>query len=413
MTIKYPLQIAAFIYVFFMLSVVSANAYEFPPYEGLALKIDGKFTESYSNNLTFTSDRNDRVEDFLTMLSIGLDAKYEGKRRAFGFSGRLNRRIRTDTSDIQNSSENLTVNFQNEISYYDRLNISDTYTHSQLPGSFEGEFDIVKCREELGRSGRSLSEIYTECNRFKEEFSRFNGGHDTYNNTMNFAYNKFFSEHISIVANYAHGQNWSNQQGTQDSNTNNLSFMANYLYSELTRFSLLYGYATSKYENGNVINTDTINAGINQYLSKRLSVNVSAGVVFEPHSTTNSFSASINNEIDEKTFATLTYSRGIDISSDTENIFRNWQVSGQLNRQFLEDLNSSLSVFYGEGEYDPEGMRDEFVGASALLNYNFWTNKRGAAVNGTLGYTYSEMSSTDDSREYDRTTLASTLNMVF
>ena len=413
MTIKYPLQISAFIYVYFLLSVVSANAYEFPPYEGLTLKIDGKVTESYSNNLTFASDSEDRIEDYLTMLIIGLDTKYEGRRNTFEVDGRLSRRIKTETSDIKNSSEYLALNFQNHISEYDRLNVRNVYTHSQLPGSFAEEFDMNNCRDELGKTGMSISDIYTECNRYKDEFGRVNAGFDTYKNSLYFVYNKSISEQFNFGTSYAYGQNWSNRQERQDSKSNYLKFNVNYLYSELTRFSLSYGHASTEYENGNVISTDTIDAGVNQYLTKRLNINGAVGLVFQPDTTNSSFSASLNDEIDEKTFVTLSYSRSIDISTDTDNIFRNWQVTGQLNRQFLEDLGVVFSGFYGEGEYDPWGIRDRFVGASASINYDFWENKRGAKVSGTLGYTYSELNSTDDSRDYDRTMVDSTLTASF
>ena len=338
----------AVIFILFVLTVAPVHAYEFPPYMGFSLKVDGNLTETYNNNLTFANNEENRIEDFMTMLTFGIVTKYEGKRNMLGLTGKLNRRIKTETSDITNSSENLTLNYRRYISEYDMLSVGNTYTHTQLPGSFAEEFDMIQCRDELEKTGRSVSEVYAECNRFKDEFGRFKGRYDTYRNNLNFAYNKFISEQINIGTGYIYGQNWSNQEGTQDSNSNKFNFKVACSYSELTRFSLSYRHANSKYGSGNVISTDTISAGINRYLTKRLMINGSAGVVFQPNATNNSFSASITDEIDEKTSASLSYSKSIDISSDTENIFRNWQVIGQFNRQLLEDLRSSVSVFYGK-----------------------------------------------------------------
>ena len=50
---------------------------------------------------------------------------------------------------------------------------------------------------------------------------------------------------------------------------------------------------------------------------------------------------------------------------------------------------------------------------SASLNYNFWRNKRGARVNGSLGYSYSELNSTDNLRNYDRNNINTMLTTAF
>ncbi|MBI5664807.1 MAG: hypothetical protein HZC49_06940 [Nitrospirae bacterium] len=66
--------------VFFFLFISSASAYEFPPYEGLNLKIDGQLAESYSNNITFASENEERMEDILTVLDLGMGLQYERER---------------------------------------------------------------------------------------------------------------------------------------------------------------------------------------------------------------------------------------------------------------------------------------------------------------------------------------------
>lgn len=384
MTIKYPFTISAVsIFAIFLLAVTSASAYEFPPYEGLSLKIEGNVTESYSNNLTFTSDKENRIEDFITMFTLNLDTKYEGKRWALGFAGRLSRRIKTETTDIQNSSESLTVNFRNDISKYDSFAVSNTYTHTQVPGSFE------------------------------EEFGRITGRFDSYSNRLNLNYNKSLGKHFAVNTGYTNGKNWSAREGTKNSYRNNLNIKVNYAHSDMTQFSLSYAYADSRFEGGGDITTNSINAGIRQYLTKRLFFDGSAGVVYTPYANNSSFGASLSGEIGKKTKASLSYLKTVGISSDTENIFRNWRITGQLKKQLLEDLSGTLSVFYGEGEYDPWGIRDKLAGASTALNYNFWKNKRGARVKGRLGYSYSELNSNADYRDYDRNTVNTTLALIF
>ncbi|MEW6601780.1 MAG: hypothetical protein AB1499_12485, partial [Nitrospirota bacterium] len=97
---------------FLLFFTVSANAYEFPPYEGLSLKIEGQIAEDYSNNVTFAPDNEDRTEELLTVLDLGMGIKYDKSRRSLALNGRLNRQMSTDTMDIENSSERVTANFQ-------------------------------------------------------------------------------------------------------------------------------------------------------------------------------------------------------------------------------------------------------------------------------------------------------------
>ena len=366
-----------------MLVCLPVSAYEFPPYMGLSLKIEGKVTETYSNNLTFASDKENRVEDFMTMLKLDMDAKYEGKRRTFGLGGQLSRRIKTESNDVRNSSEQFFLNFINDFSEYDSLNINNAYSHTQLPGSFE------------------------------EEFGRITGRFDSYNNRLNFNYNKFFSKYINASTGYAYTENWNEKEGAKDSHRNDLDFRVNYEHSDMTQFTYLYTYSDSRFEDGGNISTNSINVGIRQYLTKRILFNGLAGMVFTSYSDTNSFEGAILGEIDEKTSADLSYSNTVDLSSETENIFSSWRITGKLKRMLVEKLIMSLSGFYGEGDYDPRGISDTLEGGSALLNYNFWKNKRGSRVNGTLGYSYSELDSNDDSRDYDRNTINASLTAIF
>jgi len=110
----------------FLLLLSPAIAYEFPPYQGITLKILGDISESYSNNITYASDNENRVEDFRTMLNLGLDFKYEGKTRSLGFSGRANRELFADSSNERNPSESVMLSFNNDFSEYDRIRFINT-----------------------------------------------------------------------------------------------------------------------------------------------------------------------------------------------------------------------------------------------------------------------------------------------
>ncbi len=134
---------------------------------------------------------------------------------------------------------------------------------------------------------------------------------------------------------------------------------------------------------------------------------------FTPSINSTSIETLFTGEIDEETTAHISYSKGIEISSDQEELFNSWQVNGQFSRYLLEDLHSSLSGFYGQGEFVSAGVTDTLIGAYIALTYNFWKNKRGATVKGSVGYSYSNLDSTDINRGYDRNSVNLELTASF
>ena len=134
---------------------------------------------------------------------------------------------------------------------------------------------------------------------------------------------------------------------------------------------------------------------------------------FTPSSDETSYDAVLTAEIDEKTSATIDFSRDIRTAIDREDVFRNWRVTGRVRRLLMDDMDVFLSAFYGEGDFVSAEVTDTLLGASVSLNYFFWQHKRGARINGNLGYTYSILNSTETSREYDRSSVDATLSIVF
>jgi hypothetical protein len=134
---------------------------------------------------------------------------------------------------------------------------------------------------------------------------------------------------------------------------------------------------------------------------------------FTPTTDETSFDAVLTGEIDEKTSAIIDFSRDIRTAVDREDVFKNWRVTGRLTRLLMEDMNAILQAFYGEGEFVSDEITDTLSGSSISLNYVFWQQKRGARIDGNLGYTYSELKSTDEERGYNRSSVDATLSVVF
>ena len=392
----------------------SANAYEFPPYKGIELKVTGDITGNYTNNVTYASADENKIEDFRTMLNLGLNFKYSGKRRSMGFSGLMTRQIDRTASNIRNSTENVKLNYNEELTKYDSISLYEKYTHTQEPGSLAGDYDMQECRDYYENYGYSAAETESKCNQFNEEFGRFKGRFDSYTNAFSFSYIREIGKAFTLRTNYNHNMNWSDAVGTNDSDRNAFGLTAGYKHSEATRFSLSYRYQLSDFDIGDDITSQSINVGIGQSFTKNIYLNANVGKV-EVTSGNDSMSlgATLRSEFDEKTSGSLSYSQGVEINANTDDTFENWQATGSLSRILLEDLKSSLSAFYGKGDYSTSSITDTFLGASVRLTYIFWQSKRGSSMEGTLGYSYSDLASSDKGREYTGHLINTSLAVVF
>ncbi len=403
-------------WLFILFMTASANAYEFPPYRGIDLKVTGSISENYSNNVTYAFENENKVEDFRTMLNLGLDFTYKGERRSLGLSGRLNREIFADSSNERNPSESVTLTFNNDFSEYDRLRFINTFRHTQEPGSFQGGYGLDQCREYYRNYGFSSDKIEILCNEFAEEFGRFKGKFDSYSNLLNLTYYKIISKYYNVSAGYRYGQNWSNEEGTNDSDRHGLGLTVNYQYSQPTMFSLSYNYQISNYEIGEDISRQSITAGIKQYITRRLYFDGKIGTdqtISGNGDDSIRGNATITNEFDEKTTATISYSQGTRINANTDGTFKSWQVTGSFARALLDELYSRISAFYGQGDFSSTDVSDTLLGASINLFYDFWRGKRGSNMGAEIGYYYSDLDSSDEGRGYTRNSIDAGITLAF
>ncbi len=383
MSIKY-VSIVLTIYpgAIFFLIFMSSSAHAFT-YKGLDIKIQGTIAEIYNDNITFAK-KEDKKVDIITTLALDLGVKYEGRRRALEFTGRINRQFHTIQSDIKSSSENLILSFKNEFSKYDRIRLTDTFSHTHVPASIE------------------------------EEFGRIRGRRESYNNNFNFNFTRDISEHFTVIAKYANGLSkiLEGEGDSRDSYLNRLGIVTEYMHSTATTFLLSYTFSTTKYVAGDT-SAHSIATGMRQYITRQLYFDGKVGIDFitsvnNKDTVKNAIEVSLTDEIDETTVSKLTFVRRDRTVSDTDDIFSNWRITGSLKKQLSEKLNGSLSGFYGQGEFVSSGITDRLLGASTAVSYEF---KEG--FGGRLTYIYSALDSTDEIREYTRNTLSMGLTKAF
>ncbi|MEW6601333.1 MAG: hypothetical protein AB1499_10230, partial [Nitrospirota bacterium] len=211
-----------------------------------------------------------------------------------------------------------------------------------------------------------------------------------------------------------YGSKWSPEEGTTDSRRSNGNIRINYGFSPITVFSWAYNYSDTRYKEREPISRQSVSIGIRQYITQLFYINGRIGMDYSSSSTNNTkVEASLTGPIDEKTALNIAYLKGDEISSDREDLFRNWRVTGSLTRELSEDLISSLSGFYGEGKFVDLDVIDSLLGVSLNITYDFWEDKKGKSIRGNVGYTYSDLSSTDENRSYSRSGVTLGLTVGF
>jgi hypothetical protein len=351
---------------------------------GLA-DVDMKFrtaiNESYDDNVTYAY-QNEK-DDFITNLSLGADLTYEDKMQRLRMSADILREIFADNSDFDNTSEIATVDFHREFSKYDRIRLRNRFSHTYEPRSFEEAF------------GRTL------------------GHYSYYKNFFSLRYTKDITKQISVNALYSNELYDISREDMSDSSLHTGALESEYYISTAT--VLLGGYEFSKrdFDKGADSSQHVLLGGIRQYLTLKLYFDGKAGVNFIDSYSGEEYirpviTASLTDEMDENTSATLSYTKQHLATSYTEDIFKQWQVSAGITRRLLKRLGASFSGFYGEGRYIALNTIDKLQGYNTSFSYDIRDN---IALN--LGYRYSQISSNVETREYNKNTVSIKLSMEF
>lgn len=396
----------------FLLVFATAHAYqiEIPPYYGLNIKFLGSVSESYNTNITFAAGEEDRVDDFVTNLSGGLNIEFEGRKRKMGLTGHVNRRYRAENFNSLNPSEDLNIYYQDELSEESSIFLNNSFRHSHVPAAFGDSSVIEECEKLRAEAGIEAVRRDPRCADINEEFGRFKGNFESYDNDFNINYGRDIRQYMTINMNYGNSLRSSSREDVNDSILHRIGFSTDYDLSPTTRFNMAYSFATRNFENSGDISTHTPSIGIRKYLTKRLILIGGIGITISTLSDNETsigrnVQASLTHEISDETHESISFRRTDSINADKEDVFRNWQANWEITSQLLEDLTTRLSIFYGEGDFVSTGITDRLFVANINLYYKIWEHKSGANIRWGMGYIYSNLNSTDQNRGYSRSSI--------
>lgn len=356
------------------LSTLSIN------YKGFDIKLKGiSIGETYDDNILFT--KKDTKEDFITNAGFEASVKYEGNNTSLEIIGNLYSETFAKNDSLSNVSEGVTLNFKTDFSEYERINLKNTFSHTYVPLWFEGvQF-------------------------FEEQFGRTEGRFSYYKNRFNIDYSRDITEHVAINARYRNDVDIFSEDTLSDSLLNGFGLGTDYLLNPDTTLFFTYDYSNRRFEDEEDAEIHILAAGIRRQITTKLYLDTGAGLDFidafdDIDLIRPVVQASIAYEINEYTRARLAFTKKYDSSPFSKDIFNFWRTSALFTRKISERLATSVSLFYGSGEYISSDFEQRLLGFTPSFVYDINKN-----LKGNFTYTYSFSDSDIETAEYTKNTI--------
>ncbi|MBI4688475.1 MAG: hypothetical protein HY756_12005 [Nitrospirae bacterium] len=366
------------ILILIFLLLLSSNAYSFP-YNGLDINIAASITETYDDNVNFTSVS--KKSDLLTDLSLGLGIRYEGKRTSMGFRGAIQKRLSAKGGNSDPLFPNISLDLRNELS--ENVSLSDTFTQSYYRAEFTDIFVGAK------------------------------GDYSSYNNNFSLRYHTDITREVNLFAQYNNTQNWFTREDLQASSTNGINLGAAYSVRPGTDILFSYTFSNTKYESNTDTSIHTLSGGLKQYITKQLYVDGRIGMSNSKTGTTQQtqpyMNVSLAGEIDERTTADLSYIKQFSTRTTEAATFDTWQASANFSRELTDKLRGNINGFYGEGRFGNDST-NKLKGLNLSLSFDIIKD-----VSGSLAYNHTKQETTTQttSSGYTRNTITFGAGIAF
>ena len=322
----------------------------------------GGVSEAYDDNITYTKIH--KIKDYITRPWVGLSAAYDNKTTTFAASGSYYHEFYANNSSFNNNGGDFTGSINSELSKFDRISLSDTFSETEEPRSFEDVFGFT------------------------------GGQYSSTRNRVNLGYARDISEHFGASLRYSNEYDSYSRSDIAKSYYNTAGVEGAYIFSSDLSVIGAYDFTARDFSPGSNTRVNTLSGGIRKYITKQLYFDGFGGVDF-----INSFSGrtytkpmvqvSLTDDINDRTSASLSFRDRYDTVSYTQDLFNQWQFSAGLSHEIFQKLRGTLSAFYGRGEYVSTSVTTNLIGSSAGLSYDI--NDHWKA---TADYSYSHQTST-------------------
>lgn len=370
----------AVIIALFILALPVSTAYCYD-IGNLKVNIIGEAGETYDDNITY-ADTNLK-SDFITDLTAGLVASYEGRTSLAIFSGNLTQEIFGRHNNYNNLAEDATVTFNSELTKRARMSIRDVLSHTYEYRSFD---------EQFGAPGGRYSYFR---NRFSTDI------------TVD------ISRQMAAIFKYKNNIDLPSRSDISDSYYNQGGAELDYYITSKTMIMGTYYYSVRKFDPGKDASTHSMGGGARQYMTDLLYFDLKAAFdCIRSYDNTDyykpMFGASLAGELDKKTTASVNFDKQYYTNAYSQDLFDYWQISASLARQVAARLKFLIGGFYGNGRYIARGIQDNLFGLNASMEYEL---TRHAIAR--ISYSFSKTDSDQNTRDYTKNTAYAGLRMEF
>jgi hypothetical protein len=367
-----------FVMLFLLLFSVNSHAFS---YKGMDVKIQTAVSEVYDDNITFSEIETE--EDFITRVNLGLNVISEGKKHALGLNGNIRQSFYADKQNSNNTSGNVGVTFQNELTQHDRLSISNTFSRTLEPPRIEDEFGNTTKASKKSK------------------------------NTFGFLYSRELSEKTMLSMNYSNIMEKVLGGTTKDAYINGAGTEISYTADASTTYMISYAFSNRRVEDVGGTISHSISAGLKEYLTKRIYFDGRIGANFVDsiggqHDTSELINVSLTDEIDETSSIGVSFEDTTQTMTGIDEMFDLWRMTGSYTKALYEGFNFSSSAFYGNGTAELLNYTEKLWGADISLSYKFSENMKW-----NMGYTYSDKKATTENQSYTRNTLTTGISANF
>lgn len=348
--------------------------------KGFDIKIkDISTSETFDDNITYRN--KETMEDFITKLGLGISAQYEGKNNTLEVAGNIYHEAFAENSNLDNTAQDMTLNFKSELSQYDRISLKEVFTNTVAPLFFEGP---TFSANQQGSDGR----IPYYKNRFTIDYARD------------------VSSQLTVKIKYANDVDAFESKTLLDSYVNKVGLETNYLLSSTTTLLFSYDFSDRQFEDEKNASINTIAQGIRQYITKKLYFDIGGGLDFVNSYEEDKFVepivlSALTYDMSENTQLRLSFNKKDDTSPFDKQIANYRRTSLSFTRQVSERLGCALGLSYSEVEYIPSNFEQKLLGASSAFTYDINKN-----LKGRLTYTYSQSDASIETAGYTKNTVS-------
>ena len=303
----------------------------------------GGVSETYDDNVAYT--KINKVKDYITRPWVGFNASYDNKTTTFTASGNYYHEFYANKHGFDNNGGNFTGSVNSELSKFDRISVSDSFSITEEPRSFEDVFGFT------------------------------GGQYSSTRNRVDLGYARDISEHFGASLRYSNEINTYSRTSIPKSYYNTAGVEGAYIVSSDLSFIGAYDFTARDFSPGSNARVNTLSGGLRKYITKQLYFDGMGGVDFIDSFSGRKYTkpmalVSLSDDISDRTSATLSFRDRFDTVSYSQDLFDQWQVSAGLTHELFQKLKGTLSAFYGHGEYVSTFVKTNLIGSSAGLSYD-------------------------------------------